>query len=108
MSQSTEESGRSPEAITKFSPWRYLTGAVIAGAFAVAFYLMTSSIAQTFADKPVTSTNPVVVNISIAVRTLVVGMTALGTGIFGLVGVGLVAYTIQLVVKRMRVSSTSD
>ena len=107
MSQSTEESGRSPEAI-KFSPWRYLTGAVIAGAFAVAFYLMTSSIAQTFADKPVTSTNPVVVNISIAVRTLVVGMTALGTGIFGLVGVGLVAYTIQLVVQRMRISSTSD
>lgn len=107
MSQS-EETKRSPEAATQYSPWRYLTGAAISSAFAVAFYLMTSSIAHTFADKPVTSTNPVVVNISVAVRTLVVGITALGTGIFGLVGVGLVAYTIQLMVQRSRVSSTSD
>ncbi|MGF1482348.1 MAG: DUF3082 domain-containing protein [Cyanophyceae cyanobacterium] len=87
---------------TKFSPWRYLSGAAIAGAFAIAFYWMTAAVAQTFASKPVTSDNPIVVNLSTVVRTLVVGMTALGTGIFALVSIGLVAYTVQTIFRRLK------
>lgn len=82
-------------------PWRCLSGALIAGTIATALYFLTASIAQTFASKPVHSTNPTVVNIASAVRTLVVGMSALGTGIFGLVAVGLVALTIQIFVQRL-------
>ena len=60
-----------------------------------------ASIATTFANKPVTSDNPMVVSISSAVRTLVVGVVALGTGIFGIVGVGLLALAVQLVIKQL-------
>jgi hypothetical protein len=35
------------------------------------------------------------------VRTLVVGVVALGTGIFGIVGVGLLALAVQLVIKQL-------
>ncbi|MBV9387837.1 MAG: DUF3082 domain-containing protein [Chroococcidiopsidaceae cyanobacterium CP_BM_ER_R8_30] len=82
-------------------PWRCLSGALIAGGIATALYFLTASIAQTFAAKPVHSTNPAVVNIASAVRTLVVGMSALGTGIFGLVAFGLVALAIQIFVQRL-------
>ncbi|MBV8882411.1 MAG: DUF3082 domain-containing protein [Chroococcidiopsidaceae cyanobacterium CP_BM_RX_35] len=82
-------------------PWRCLSGALIAGGLATALYSLTASIAQTFATKPIHSSNPTVVNIASAVRTLVVGMSALGTGIFGLVAVGLVALAMQIFVQRL-------
>ena len=91
----------SPAADTpQTSPLRCLLGAVISSGLAYAAYSLTSSIAQTFAAKPVTSTNTIVVNISSAVRTLVVGSCALGTGVFGLVAFGLVALAIQLLIER--------
>jgi len=83
------------------SPWRCLSGALIAGGIAIALYSLTASIAQTFAAKPVHSGNPTVVNIASAVRTLVVGMSALATGIFGLVAIGLVALAIQILVQQL-------
>lgn len=92
------------------SPWRCLSGALIAGGIAIALYSLTISIAQTFATKPIQSDNPTVVNIASAVRTLVVGMSALGTGIFGLVALGLVALAIQILIQQLtkRPASPSD
>ena len=81
------------------SPWRCLSGALIAGGMAIALYSLTASIYQSFAAKPIHSDNPAVVNIASAVRTLVVGMSALGTGIFSLVGLGLVALAVQILVQ---------
>lgn len=100
---SSEEKAKTTSS--KYSPWRYLSGAIISGVFAVAFYYMTSAVVETFASKPITSTNPIVINISVAVRTLVEGMTALGMGIFGFVAVGLVAYTVQLLVQGWKARS---
>ena len=82
------------------TPLRCLIGAVISGGLGFALYSLTISIATTFAAKPIHSNNPMVVNIASAVRTLVVGVTALGTGIFGLVGVGLLALAVQLLVQQ--------
>ena len=65
-------------------------------------YFLTAAIAQTFATKPIHSDNLAVVNIASAVRTLVVGMSALGTGIFGLVAVGLVALAMQILLTKKR------
>jgi len=73
----------------------------MSGGIALALYFLTASIAQTFATKPIHSTKPAVVNIASAVRTLVVGMSALGTGIFGLVAIGLVALAIQVFVQQL-------
>jgi len=83
------------------TPLRCLTGAVIAGGLGFAMYSLTIAIATSFAHKPIHSDNPIVLNISSAVRTLVVGMSALATGIFAVVGVGLLALAVQLLVQQL-------
>gem|GEM_PF-694888 len=77
-----------------------LMGAVMAGAIATAMYLLTSSIAQTFASKPLHSTNAIVLRIGVAVRTLVVGASTLATFVFGLAALGLLALAIQTLIQR--------
>jgi Protein of unknown function (DUF3082) len=83
------------------TPGRCLTGAVISGGMAYALYSLMIAIATTFATKPIHSDNPMVVNISSAVRTLVVGVVALGTGIFGIVALGLLALAVQLLFQQL-------
>ena len=92
-----DQTTRSPEP----TPLRCLIGAVISAGIAVAAYSLTAAIAQSFANKPIHSDNFTVVNISAAVRTLVVGIMALGTGIFGIVAIGLVALAIQLSIQKL-------
>lgn len=88
-------------AQTPPGPLRCLSGALISGGLGFALYSLTASIAQTFATNPIHSANPTVVNIASAVRTLVVGITALGTGIFGLVAIGLVALAVQVFIQQI-------
>jgi Protein of unknown function (DUF3082) len=92
----------------KLTPWSCLSGAVISGSLGSVLYLLTSSIAQTFAAKPIHSTNTLVINIGSAVRTLVVGIAALGTGIFVVVSVGLVALAIQILIQDLRQHFTTS
>ncbi|MBO3458732.1 DUF3082 domain-containing protein [Aetokthonos hydrillicola Thurmond2011] len=89
-----------PETVPP-TPLRCLIGAVISGGLGFALYSLMISIATTFANKPINSDNPMVINIGSAVRTLVVGVVALGTGIFGLVAVGLLALAVQLLVQQL-------
>lgn len=84
------------------SPLKALTATLIAGGFAIALYFLTSSIAQTFANKPITSTNPTAINISAAVRTLVVGISTLATFVFGFIAAGLVIVTIYSVIEQSK------
>lgn len=84
------------------SPLKALTATLIAGGFAIALYFLTASIAQTFANKPIASTNPTAINISAAVRTLVVGISTLATAVFGIVAAGLVIVTIYSVIEQMK------
>ena len=94
-----------PDAIQEkvsATPLRCFTGALSASVFSLLAYRLTLSIAESFANKPVISSNPAVVNISAAVRTLVVGMAALGAGIFGIAALGLTALGIQLLVQSFR------
>ncbi len=81
-------------------PLRCLSGSVVAGGLAIALYSLTSAIASNFASKPIQSPNFTVVNITVAVRTLVVGVSALATGIFGLIALGLAALAIQVLFTR--------
>ncbi|WP_414543852.1 MULTISPECIES: DUF3082 domain-containing protein [Nostocaceae] len=82
------------------TPLRCITGAIFSGGLGFAMYSLMISIATTFATKPIHSDNPMAVNIGSAVRTLVVGIVALGTGIFGIVTIGLLALAIQLLVQQ--------
>ncbi|MGB7711375.1 MAG: DUF3082 domain-containing protein [Microcoleus sp.] len=78
---------------------RCVTGSLMAGGFAAALYALTLSIAQTFANKPIHSDNVTVINIAAAVRTLVMGIVALGGGVFAFAAVGLMALALQILIQ---------
>ncbi|MBE9066897.1 DUF3082 domain-containing protein [Leptolyngbya cf. ectocarpi LEGE 11479] len=82
------------------TPLSCFTGATMAGVLGMLCYRMMVAIATTFAAKPVVSDNTVVLNISVAVRTLVVGIVALGAGVFGITAVGLFLLGIQTLIKK--------
>lgn len=88
-----------PEETTELplpSPLRCLTGSAIAGIMAFLMYLLTSKIAVSFARTPVSGKSQAAVNISVAVRTLVTGMTALGMSVFGIVSLGLIVLAVKV------------
>lgn len=76
-------------------------GSGVASAMAMVMYRILSSIALTFANKPVTSDNVTVINLSAAVRTLVMGVFALGTGVFGIAAMGLMLLALQMLFYRL-------
>lgn len=82
------------------SPLRCFLGAVVAAVIAIALYRLTSSIALSFAMKPIHSDNSIIVRLSIAIRTLLIGSCTMGTGIFGLASFGLFGLGIQLLFKK--------
>ncbi|MDJ0738064.1 MAG: DUF3082 domain-containing protein [Nostocaceae cyanobacterium] len=86
---------------TTNSPFRCLTGSVISGGLAFAAYNLMIAIAISFANKPIHSDNQIVLRISSAVRTLVLGIMALGTGVFGIVAIGLLALAIKLTFQQL-------
>ena len=81
------------------SVFNCISGSAIAGSMAVGLYFLTTSIAGNFAAKPLQTANPLAQNISSLVRTTVVGVSALGTGVFAVVALGLLALGIQILVK---------
>lgn len=91
---------KTPETLPSF--FNSITGAAISGTIAIALYFLTASIAQTFASKPLASSNPTAINISIAVRTLVVGMSTLATTIFAIIGLGLVFVSIYVLIQQLK------
>jgi Protein of unknown function (DUF3082) len=88
-----------PPEKTLPSPLNCAIGSAIAGMMSFALYAMTSNIATTFATKPMGHKTTMAVNIAAAVRTLVVGSTALGAAVFGIVAVGLFALGIQVAIS---------
>lgn len=92
----------SPTALQCFS------GSLVSGALTVLVYRLTVAIAINFARHSVHSDNLLVVRLSAALRTLVVGLSAMGTGIFGFVTLGLAGLGIQLLAQRMLARSTKD
>lgn len=83
-------------------PLRSLSATLIAGGCAIAFYFLTSSIAQAFANKAITSTNTTAIRISIAIRTLVVGLSTLATTLFSFVACGLLIVTIYASIQQLK------
>ncbi|MEH1941387.1 MAG: DUF3082 domain-containing protein [Nostoc sp.] len=90
------------------SPLRCLIGAIISGGMGYAMYSLMIAIATNFASKPLHSINPLVIKISSAVRTLVVGVVALGSGIFSIVAIGLLALGVQLLVQQLTKENSSE
>lgn len=84
------------------SPLRSLTGALMAAVMGLLLYRLTTSIIQSFAAHPTVSGNTIVVNLSAAIRTLVVGLATMATGIFAFVTLGLIALAVQAAIQKLR------
>jgi hypothetical protein len=84
------------------TPLRCVTGAAVSGGLATALYLLTRSIVDTFAHKPVPMGNAFATNIAIAVRTLVMGLSTLATALFAIATLGLLALAVQLLIQNKR------
>lgn len=80
------------------TPGRCLRGAVIAAGLAVAMYALTKSMITVLAGVPMPS-SPFAANISVAVRTLVIGVSTLATGLFSMATLGLMALGIKLAIS---------
>jgi hypothetical protein len=90
------------------TPIKCFLSSIVSGGFAYAIYLLFNSIVQTYATKTITGTNPLVINITAAVRTLVMGVVALATGVFALVAVGLFLLGIQLTIQSLKKSGVAE
>lgn len=109
MSESSPKSAKSTtQSKAMPSPLQCVLGAIVAGGIALVLYNLTQSIALAFANRPLQYHNVTTINIAVAVRTLVVGLSALGTGIFGLAAVGLFGLGIQVLIGQAKQRSTVD
>lgn len=103
MANSSEESPQK-----KVTPLNCFVGSAISGSLGFALYCLTNSIVQTFASKPLTSPNPLVIKIGSLVRTLVIGVASLGTFIFFFVAFGLILLAVQLLFQKDQSSSAKN
>ncbi|MGA9380977.1 MAG: DUF3082 domain-containing protein [Phormidium sp.] len=101
-SASTTETNTNPPSIL-----RCIIGSIVAATMAIASYFINSSIAQYFVDRPVHSSNYLVVNITSAVRTLIIGISTLATGVFSLIALGLLALAIQVTIQQLKQETPS-
>ncbi|HEY9302626.1 MAG TPA: DUF3082 domain-containing protein [Phormidium sp.] len=82
-------------------------GSIVAATMAIGCFFTNSSIAQYFVDRPVHSANYLVVNITVAVRTLIIGISTLATGVFSLIALGLLALAIQVTIQQFKQQTPS-
>jgi hypothetical protein len=101
MSESEIDASKDTAASVSVNPLQCVTGSMVASALAILLYRLTSAIAGSFAAHPLSISNQTAVSISVAVRTLVVGMSTLATAIFAFAALGLLGLAIQLLWQRI-------
>ncbi len=100
MSKLNELGNQTTEA-NSVTPLRCCLGATVSGLFSSGMFRLTHSIVDTFASKPVISHNIITLKISVAVRTLVVGVSTLATTIFAFAAIGLILLAIQITLQKL-------
>jgi hypothetical protein len=85
---------------SKVTPLNCFLGGLVAGAIAMFFYHSAEVIAGIFARTQIASENFLVIRMSTAIRTLVIGMFALGAGVFGMAAIGLTGLGFQTLFKK--------
>ncbi len=99
MSESLDKATK--PAKKEVTPLSCFFASLVSGGIAALVYMLMSAIVSTYANKPVISESVIVIKITTAVRTLVIGVAALGTGVFGIVAVGLFLLGIQVTIKSL-------
>ncbi len=101
MTESNSELNSNASKLESISLFRCLTNAALFGAIAFGFYNMTQAIAHQFAAKPIHSDQYIVVQMSATVRTIVVGLMTMGTGVFSFLTFGLILLAIKLTFQKI-------
>jgi hypothetical protein len=102
----TEEITKAPLSGPKpATPLRAILGSAIAAGFAFALWRLTEAIALQMALTKVVSDNMIVMRMSSAIRTLVIGLSAMATGIFAVAALGLFLLCIQMLVTPKKAES---
>lgn len=95
------DASASTAPVSKVTPLRCFLGGIVAGAIAVFFYHSAEVVAGIFAKTPIHTENFIVLRMSTAIRTLVIGMFALGAGVFGMAAFGLTGLGFQTLFKKV-------
>jgi hypothetical protein len=90
------------------TPLNCFLGGLVAGAIGFFFYHSAEAIAGVFARTQIHSENFLVIRMSTAIRTLVIGMFALGAGVFGMAAVGLTGLGFQTIFQKTPSSESID
>ncbi|MFO8038724.1 MAG: DUF3082 domain-containing protein [Sodalinema sp.] len=80
---------------------RAFSGSFMSATISLLLYRLTLSIIETFANKPLTTDNQTALNIAAAVRTLVMGLSALATFVFAFAALGLFLLALQTLVRKL-------
>lgn len=99
----TTTSSKPPTSI-----WRCITGSAIAAMLAYGAYNLTFKIATQFASHPLVSDNYIAVRLSGMVRTLVLGISAMATGIFTFATLGLAVLGLQIAFQKLNPDSSTS
>ncbi|MBF2099280.1 MAG: DUF3082 domain-containing protein [Gloeomargaritaceae cyanobacterium C42_A2020_066] len=99
MRDSSPSTAASSAEYPPLTPWRCLTGTVVAAVPAGLLFLLTRAIGTNFATHPIHSQNPLVVNLSSVVRTILLGGMSLATFVFALASVGCLLLAIQVALR---------
>ena len=99
MASDLEQNNTPPEEkeTTTLRAW---SGALMSGTLALLMYKLTYSIAMSFATHPTVSSSMMAQRISAMVRTLVVGLTTMATGLFAIATLGLFLLGIKLIFEK--------
>jgi ABC-type uncharacterized transport system permease subunit len=90
------------------TPLRALLGSAIAAGFAALLWRLTEAIALQMALTKVVSDNRIVMRMSAAIRTLVIGLSAMATGIFAVAALGLFLLCIQMLLTPKATSNPPE
>ncbi len=107
MTETSKSTAPEAKPLSVLTCW---SGSLVSASIGILMYRLTSAIAAGFAHQGFHSTNMTVYRLTIAIRTLVVGLAVLGTFIFGFVGLGLFALGVQRLSQKFAQTqdSTSD
>ncbi len=90
------------------SIWRCISGAAIAAFLGYGAYNLTFKIATQFATHPLVSDNYIAIRLSGMVRTLVVGIASMATGIFAFAALGLTVLGLQIALQKIKPGSSAS
>ncbi|OKH18654.1 hypothetical protein NIES208_05205 [[Limnothrix rosea] IAM M-220] len=83
------------------SPLRCWSGTAVASSMSFAAFLVTRKVITNFASTPPTG-NDLALRIAITVRTLVVGVLTMATGVFGLIALGLLLLGVKSLLESLK------